>query len=151
MVFPHPFQLKIKIVKISCLIAVFFFSTSYSNGQAAPSGDTSKLSGSVMDSIYIRPKKAATLEKGNWADFLQNHMTYPHEAMKKEIQGTVVVQFIVETDGSVSNIVAISGPEALRDNAVHLVMKSPKWKPATNEGENVRSSIKQPIVYRLSR
>jgi len=78
-------------------------------------------------------------------------MTYPQEAMKKEIQGTVIVQFIVETDGSVSNIVAISGPEALRDNAVHLVMKSPKWKPAMNEGKNVRSSRKQPIMYRLSR
>jgi protein TonB len=122
---------------------------SYLNAQAIPSGDTAKLSGSVTDSIYIRPEKGATLIKGNWADFLQSHMTYPQEAMKNEIQGTVIVQFIIEKDGSVSNIVAISGPEALRDNAVHLIMKSPKWNPAMNEGENVRSSRKQPIVYRL--
>ncbi len=71
--------------------------------------------------------------------------------MKQEIQGTVVVQFVIETDGTVSNIVAISGPVALRDNAVHLIMKSPKWKPAMNGGKNVRSLIKQPIVYLLSR
>jgi periplasmic protein TonB len=138
-------------VKIFCLIALFFFITSYSNGQATPSADTSKLSGSVTDSIYVRPEKEATLKKGNWADFLQNHMTYPHEAMKKEIQGTIVVQFVVETDGSVSNIMALFGPEALRDNAVHLIMKSPKWIPAMNEGKTVRSYIKQPIIYRLSR
>jgi periplasmic protein TonB len=138
-------------VKISCLIVLFLFITTYSNGQTTPSGDTSKMSGSVTDSIYVKPEIEATLKKGSWADFLQSHMTYPQEAMKQEIQGTVLVQFIIETDGSVSNIVALFGPMALRDNAVHLIMKSPKWKPAMNEGKNVRSYRKQPIVYRLSR
>jgi periplasmic protein TonB len=138
-------------VKISWLIALFFFMTLYSNGQPTPSGDTTKLSGSVTDSIYTRPEIDATLKKGDWGYFLQSHMTYPQEAMKKEIQGTVVVQFVIETDGTVSNIVAISGPMALRDNAVQLIMQSPKWKPAMNKGKNVRSLIKQPIVYRLSR
>ena len=138
-------------MRISFLIALFFFITSSSNGQATSSGDTSKLSRSVADSIYGQPEKPATLKRGEWLYFLESHMTYPSEATRKEVQGTVIVQFIVETDGSVSNIVAISGPEALRDNAVHLVMKSPKWKPAMNEGKNVRSSRKQPIMYRLSR
>jgi hypothetical protein len=69
-------------VKIPCLIALFFFITFYSNGQAAPPADTSRSSGSVMDSIYAKPEKAATLKKGNWLDFLQNHMIYPQEAMR---------------------------------------------------------------------
>ena len=148
--FPYPFHLKNKIMKTFCLIALFFFNTSYSNGQVTPSVDTSKLSGSMTDSICIRPEIEATLKRGNWADFLQNHMTYPQEATKKGVQGVVVVQFVIETDGAVSNIVAISGPVELRDNAIHLIMKSPKWKPAMNEGKNVRSLKKQPIVYRLS-
>jgi len=138
-------------MRISFLIALFFFITSSSNGQATSSGDTSKLSRSVADSIYGQPEKPATLKRGDWLYFLESHMTYPSEATRKEVQGTVIVQFVIETDGSVSNVVALSGPEALKENAVRLVMRSPKWTPAMNEGKNVRSAKKQPIVYRLSR
>ena len=137
-------------MKHSCLIVLYSLITLFSNAQAIPTTDTSKASTSVTDSIYKNPETEAIFKKGNWLDFLQNHMTYPKEAMKNEIQGVVVVQFVIETDGSVSNITAISGPVELRDDAVHLIMKSPKWMPAMQDGKKVRSYKKQPIVYRLT-
>jgi periplasmic protein TonB len=138
-------------MKHSCLIILYSLISLFSKAQAIPANDTSKVSTSVTDSIYKKPETEATFKKGNWLDFLQNHMTYPKEAMKNEIQGVVVVQFVIETDGSVSNIAAIEGPVELRDDAVHLIMKSPKWIPAIQDGQKVRSYKKQPIVYRLTR
>ena len=84
-----------------------------------------------------------------WIQFLQNNMVYPKKAIKKKIEGTVVVQFIVNKDGSISDISAISGPEELRESAVDVLKKSPNWKPAKQDGRVVKSYKKQPIAYRL--
>jgi protein TonB len=138
-------------MKISTLIVLSAFITSSSNAQSITSNDTSKVLTPTTDSIYAKPEIEATLKKGNWADFLENHMTYPEGARRNEIQGTVTVKFVIETDGSVSHVEALYGPEALKDNAAHLVMRSPKWTPAMQDGKKVRSYKMQPIVYRLTR
>jgi protein TonB len=70
--------------------------------------------------------------------------------MQQNIQGTVVLQFIVCTDGTVCDIEAISGPEELRASAIAALKTTPRWVPAMQDGKNVRSYKKQPIVYKLS-
>ena len=84
-----------------------------------------------------------------WIQFLQNNLVYPKKAVKKKIEGTVVVQFIVNKDGSISDISAISGPEELQQSAIDVLKKSPNWKPAQQGGRFVKSYKKQPINYRL--
>jgi periplasmic protein TonB len=84
-----------------------------------------------------------------WADFLQKNLRYPAKAVRKRIEGTVVLQFIVCTDGTVCNIEAISGPEELRKSAIEALKKTPNWKPAIQGGRNVKSYKKQPILYQL--
>jgi len=133
------------VILLSCLIGLS------SKAQSITSNDTSKVLTPATDSIYAKPEIEATLKKGNWADFLDNHMTYPEGARRNEVQGTVTVKFVIETDGSVSHVEALYGPTALRDNAAHLVMRSPKWTPAMQNGQKVRSYKMQPIVYRLTR
>jgi len=86
-----------------------------------------------------------------WSKYLQQSLKYPDAAAKNEIQGTVLVQFIVEKDGTVSNITAISGPEALKAESIRLIRDSAKWKPAKQNGHIVRSYHRQPIHYRLER
>ena len=61
-----------------------------------------------------------------------------------EIQGAVVVQFIVDKGGMVSDVEAISGPQELRDEAVRVIKKSGKWTPAVQNGRQVKSYKKQP-------
>jgi len=65
---------------------------------------------------------------GAWARYLNKTLHYPDEAVNNEIQGQVVVQFIVDKEGNVSNVEAISGPTegGLRDEAVRVI-KTPKW------------------------
>lgn len=72
-----------------------------------------------------------------WANFLQQNLTYPGKAVRKRIEGTVILQFIVCTDGTVCNIEAISGPEELRKSAIEALKKTPNWKPAFHRTEEM--------------
>jgi periplasmic protein TonB len=84
-----------------------------------------------------------------WTRYLLKTLRYPQEAQDNEVQGTVVVQFIVDKAGMVSNVEAISGPSELRDEAVRVIKKSGQWTPAVQNGRQVKSYKKQPIVFRL--
>lgn len=86
-----------------------------------------------------------------WARYLNKSLAnnYPQEAIDNEIQGTVVIQFIVDKEGVVSDVEAISGPQELRDAAMKVIKKSGKWIPAEQNGRKVKSYKKQPIVFKL--
>ncbi|HQD11004.1 MAG TPA: TonB family protein [Flavihumibacter sp.] len=84
-----------------------------------------------------------------WQRYLNKNLRYPQEAQDNEIQGSIVVQFIVDKEGNVSEVEAISGPQELRDEAVRVIKKSGKWTPAVQNGRQVKSYKKQPIVFRL--
>ena len=84
-----------------------------------------------------------------WQRYLNRNLRYPQEAIDNEVQGAVVVQFIVDREGNVSDVEAISGPQELRSEAVRVIKKSGKWTPAVQNGRQVKSYKKQPIVFRL--
>jgi len=86
-----------------------------------------------------------------WLRYLNKNFRYPDDAVNNEIQGTVVVQFIVDKEGNVSDVSAISGPEngGLREEAIRVIKKSGKWTPAVQNGRQVKSYKKQPIVFKL--
>ena len=84
-----------------------------------------------------------------WQRYLNKNLRYPQDAIDNDIQGTVVVQFIVDKGGVVSEVEAISGPQELRDEAVRVIRKSGQWTPAVQNGRQVKSYKKQPIVFRL--
>ncbi|MFI5124605.1 MAG: TonB family protein [Chitinophagales bacterium] len=86
-----------------------------------------------------------------WSKYVMQNVKYPDAALKKETQGTVLVQFVVEKDGAVSNITVISGPEALKAESIRLIRDGGKWKPAKQNGHVVRSYHRQPIHYKLER
>lgn len=82
--------------------------------------------------------------------YLSENMKYPVEAQENGIQGRVVVSFIVETDGSISNIqVARSVAPSLDAEAVRVVSSMPKWYPGMNKGHYVRVKYNVPVTFRL--
>jgi periplasmic protein TonB len=85
-----------------------------------------------------------------WRRFLIKTFRYPDLAIANEIQGTVVVQFIVDKEGVVSNVEVLSGPEELRQEAIRVINKSGKWTAAIQNGKPVKSYKRQPIVFKLS-
>lgn len=84
-----------------------------------------------------------------WQRFLNRNLRYPQEAIDNEVMGSVVVQFEVDKEGNVSNVEAVSGPEALAAEVVRVIKKSGKWTPAVQGGRQVRSLKKQPICIHL--
>jgi protein TonB len=59
-----------------------------------------------------------------WAAYLNRNLSYPQDAVDKEVQGMVIIQFIVDIMGNVSDVNAISGPEELRAAAINVIKKS---------------------------
>lgn len=86
-----------------------------------------------------------------WQRFLNRNLRVPEEAIENDVQGTAVVQFIVDRDGNVSNVEAVSGSELLCKSMIQVIKKSGKWVPAIQSGRKVRSLKKQPLVVRLQR
>jgi len=86
-----------------------------------------------------------------WLRYLNKNLRYPDDAVNNEIQGTVVVQFIVDKEGNVSDVQAIAGPDngGLREEAVRVIKTSGRWTPAVQNGRQVKSYKKQPIVFKL--
>ena len=83
--------------------------------------------------------------------FLRQEVKYPKEAFKDGVQGRVVVQFVVEKDGSISEVEVVKKVnEHLDAEAVRVVNAMPKWKTGKQKGENVRVKYTLPISFRLS-
>lgn len=82
--------------------------------------------------------------------FLADNIHYPEEAEKKGAQGRVIIAFIVECDGSVSNPkVTTSAEEHLDKEALRLVKSMPKWISGTQGGHPVRVKYTVPVTFRL--
>ena len=83
--------------------------------------------------------------------FLQDNVHYPEEALKDSIQGKVVVTFIIEKDGSISNAQVVRGVHPLLDKeAVRVVGLMPKWNPAMSNGDYLRVKYSVPVVFKLN-
>lgn len=83
-----------------------------------------------------------------WKRFLIKNF-HPEQAIEQGIAGTVVVEFIVDREGNVSDVQAISGPEELRGEAVRVIKKSSHWNPAIQNGRQVKSYKRQPITVQF--
>lgn len=79
--------------------------------------------------------------KGSWKNFLIDNLDYPYASIRAREQGTVYLNFIVEVDGSITDIEVLSkdAPKSLQNEAIRVLNKSPKWKPGMQKGEYVRS------------
>jgi len=83
-------------------------------------------------------------------EFLQTNLNYPKDAKKQKVGGRVLVMFVVETDGSMSNVrVAKKIFPSLDAEALRVVKAMPKWNPGKEKGKPVRVNFTIPIVFSL--
>lgn len=83
--------------------------------------------------------------------FIQTNIEYPEMARIADEQGKVYVRFVVERDGSVSNVKAISkeASKSLKKEAERIVRSFPNWIPGELKGKRVRSYVRLPITFVL--
>ena len=83
-------------------------------------------------------------------EYIQKNIKYPLMARESDIQGRVFVNFVVEPDGSISNVTVMRGiGGGCDEEAVRVVNSMPKWNPGKQRGTAVRCSFTVPIIFKL--
>lgn len=112
---------------------------------------------SVNDGIYEPDKNSDEMVmptfpggKSGLIDYLAHNIRYPRSAEKKGAQGRVIVSFVVERDGSISDIeVKKSVEPSLDREAMRVVAGMPRWIPGKRQGKAVRVRYTIPVTFRL--
>ena len=85
----------------------------------------------------------------NMGKYIASNLRFPAEAKEREIQGTVRLNFVVEKDGSVSNIVILNSVGGGCDNEAVRLLQNTIWIPAEKNGKYVRSNGMQDITFSI--
>lgn len=129
-------------LKVALMMLVLLFSFTTSTAQT-------KKNDMVFDVVEVMPQYPG----GQIAmmKYIMENMKYPEQAMKEGIQGRVTVRFIVEKDGSISNVSPIHPVHPLLDKeAIRVVKSMPKWSPGKQHGKPVRVQLIVPIMFKLN-
>ncbi len=109
---------------------------------------TKENSAIFFDLVDTPPSPVGGLEA--WKRHLSDNLTYPTSARMKGIQGTVLVSFIVNTDGSIEGIELVQGiGGGCDEEAIHIIKISPRWTPGMIKGKAVRTRMKIPVSFKL--
>lgn len=88
--------------------------------------------------------------QGELMKWLSKNINYPPIAAENNIQGRVMISFVVERDGSISDVKVLRGVDPNLDKeAMRVVGKMPKWKPGMQTGKPVRTRFTLPVQFRL--
>ena len=128
-------------LKVALMMLVLLFSFMTSTAQT-------KKNDMVFDVVEVMPQfpggQIAMLQ------YIMKNIKYPEQAMKEGIQGRVAVRFIVEKDGSISDVKPIlSVHPLLNKEAVRVVKSMPKWTPGKHNGKPVRVRFNLPVMFKL--
>ena len=89
--------------------------------------------------------------EGELMKYIQKNVQYPQVEKEAGISGTCYVTFVVEKNGSISDVKAENDPGyGTKDEAVRVITRGPKWKPAVQNGRNVIYRHRQAIVFVVS-
>lgn len=82
--------------------------------------------------------------------WIASNIQYPQDAKDNKIEGKVSTRFVVEKDGTISEIIILrSLYPSLDEEAKRIIQSMPKWKPAKSNGKAVRSYFSLPIEFKL--
>ena len=129
-------------LKVALMMLVLLFSFMTSTAQT-------KKNDMVFDVVEVMPQfpggQIAMLQ------YLMKNIKYPEQAVKEGIQGRVTVRFIVEKDGSISDVKPVlSVHPLLNKEAVRVVESMPKWTPGKQNGKPVRVRFNVPVMFKLN-
>jgi len=107
----------------------------------------------VEEEIFVIVEDMPTFKGGDinrFREWVQKRVRYPELAAENGIQGRVFITFVVETNGTVSNVSITRSVDALLDEAAkEAVAASPKWEPGMQRGRPVRVRYSIPIIFQL--
>ncbi|PZX47779.1 M56 family metallopeptidase [Algoriphagus chordae] len=103
----------------------------------------------VFDVVEKQPNPPGGMS--GWNEYLRNNLTYPEQARKLGIEGTVIVAFIVNADGSLSDFEILRGIGGGADEeAIRAVQNSPDWTPGSQKDKVINTRMRLPIRFKLN-
>src|SRR5574344_1560585 len=89
-------------------------------------------------------------DANTFTKWVNGKLVYPEIAKENGVQGRVTLQFTVNADGSVSNVIVLRGVDSSLDKeAVRIVSSSPKWKPGRQRERPVKVTYTFPVIFQL--
>jgi len=138
-------------MKISIFVlTVFTFSlfSCKSSENLVKTGDNNMSDVELLQNLDQKPLFNGKAYKQAFREYVSQNVRYPIEALQRRISGTVVVQFIIEKDGSVSNAKVIrSASKSLDTEALRVIKESSIWTPGVKDGETVRVLLDCPVTF----
>jgi len=81
--------------------------------------------------------------------YIADHLRYPSTAIKRKAQGRVMTTFVIEKDGTISNISISQSPdESLSNEAIRIIRSFPRWQPGIQNGNPARVELTIPITFK---
>ena len=103
-----------------------------------------------QDEDYVITVEQMPEFKGDLLKFLSKKVRYPKSALENKIEGKVIVQFIIEKDGSISNVEIVKKAGwGMDEEAIRVIKLMPNWKPGKQNGKAVRVLFTLPINFKL--
>jgi TonB family protein len=151
---------------LALFIAVFSFESSANskgefpesadilNTNLQPATDTvsvilGKDGNQVFDVVEIQPNPAGGKMEG-WMKYLAESIKYPEEAKKQGIEGTVIIVFVINSDGTISDVETLRGiGGGCDEEAMRVIQNAPKWTPGLQGGKPVNCRMRLPIRFKL--
>ena len=118
----------------------------------APDSVAAPTDGVAKDEVFMVAEQMPEFPGGmkEMLKFLQENVKYPENAMKNNVQGRVIVQFVVEKDGTPTEFKVLRSVDPDLDAEALRVMKAmPKWKPGMQKGQVVRVKFTVPVSFKL--
>ena len=132
-----------KKVVLMSLMAVFCLTT-----VSAQKTVVSQKNDQIFDVVEQMPEYPGGMQA--LFEFLKENIKYPEDAQKQKVEGRVLAKFVVETDGSISNIEVVKHAfPSLDAEAVRVIQAMPKWSPGKQKGQAVRVKYVVPINFNL--
>lgn len=103
----------------------------------------------VYEYDYVTEKPSFPGGETKLVRYINKTREYPKEAYKNGVEGRVICSFVINSDGSISNIQILRGVEkSLNNEAIRIISKMPNWIPGKIDGHNVPVRVIYPIVFR---
>ncbi|MBE6196496.1 MAG: energy transducer TonB [Rikenellaceae bacterium] len=107
----------------------------------------------VDDQPFLTVETMPSFQGGDLLKFrnwVQSKVRYPQIAQENGISGRVVLSFVIERDGSLTNIVVLQSPDrSLSEEAIRVLNQSPKWSPGKQRNQAVRVKYTLPVEFRI--
>ncbi|GAA4466108.1 hypothetical protein GCM10023093_19580 [Nemorincola caseinilytica] len=127
------------------LLAMCAMHTAYAQLPANAMATIPTADNTIYDTVDVVAKPQFEMNR-----FLANSINYPDVARENDIQGRVIVRFVVNVDSTITDIEIMRSPhELLSAEVLRVVHNMPVWEPAKLNGRPVRSRFYLPVVFKL--